>query len=287
MHAIARPAPAIYLDTSHVEEGLRLFTAVTISPFKNIVFHLIPTLGAMMTGGILLRSNDPTQESMMSSHVKQRIIEEIRVLSQAAGVSPEPNLYTALSSLFSTYGGTLSLERPILCIPYQYLFRQGRNPFTQETSQDALANDPWNFTDDETRFLISRQLAQLKGDNLLRIAIKIALFTILYFVYINPLSMAMGITAGLLALAIYLACEITFEANSNREGFEILARRFDNRERAQRAALSALEKLKRQNILRRECNLLCRIYINEIGTNYLDLAHPSPQSSIDQIENLQ
>lgn len=275
--------PPLAMDTSHVEEIYQTFMNMTSSPVKNLINHFIPSLGAVTHRGIEIKRDDETQESMMPLRICRSIFQEIQLLSEAAFLSREPLIYTALSHNFSSYGGSLSLTRPILFIPHQHLFRQGKNPFTQETPEDRLSENLWNFSDDEIRFLISRLMGDVKENGIYRIAIKTALFVFLFFAYGLPLSFCSGIGMGLAVGCIYLSAERIFEAKNDRAGLKILKNRLGDEARAKKAALNALNKMKQANLFRRTNNLLCRLYISREGNNWLDLTHPSIHTRIENL----
>ena len=83
-------------------------------------------------------------------------------------------------------------------------------------------------------------------------------------------------------VGFYIVSERMFQARADLVGCEILAKKIPN---AREAALSALEKMRQQNLYRRENNRLARLYITESGNNVLDFIHPHLTTRIGRLNN--
>lgn len=277
-------APSLQLDLDHTEQVIRTISAITIDPFKNILFYVFPWIGAMSGNYIEMRGNDPAQEAMMPAAPKASILREICLLKNAAGIRGKVIPYTGLNHSFSNCGGGFSLTNPALFIPHQHLFRAGRNPFTQDND---LPLGDWNYTDDETRFLIARELGHIKyNDQLLRIAMKITLLAAIFTIYATPIGMFGGCAGLAAAVALHLISEKCFAAKMDLVAVEILSHHINDRPRAIQTALSALNKMIRQNIARRENSRICHLYISKLGNNLLDFQNPFLTSRIQRLQNL-
>jgi Zn-dependent protease with chaperone function len=147
-----------------------------------------------------------------------------------------------------------------------------------------LASDLWSFTDDETRFLVARELAHIhKNDALLRIAMKTALLASLFILYATPIGWFAGCLVMAASAVLHLLSERSFQAKMDLAAIEIVSKRLGDRPRAIKAALSVLEKLQNQNLARREHSALCRLYLSKSGNNFLDFCRPYITSRIDRI----
>ena len=283
---IRAPLPTFQIDLDHSEQFFRVISAVTVDPFKNAVCYFFPFITAFFAHYIEIRENDPTQEAMMPSLSKSLILREIGNLTTAARIRRKIISYTTLNHAFLNCGGSASLTTPALFMPHQHLWRIGKSPFTLERPQDALAADLWKYTDDETRFWIARELGHIKqNDQLLRIAMKIALIASLFILYATPLGALTGMTVFGAAIGLHLVSEKRFEAKMDAVAVDIVARRLNDPRRAVRAALSALDKKRRQNLARRENNFFSRFYITRSGNNVIDF-NPFLTSRIERVQKL-
>lgn len=279
--------PPLQLDLDHSEQVLRTVSAITIDPFKNSLFYFFPFLQAFSNSYVEIRKNDPAQEAMMPALTKGMILREIRDLTEAAEIKRILIPYASLNHSFLSCGGSFSWTRPAIFMPHQHLFRIGKSPFTQETPQDQLAADPWKYTDDETRYLIARELGHIKqNDQLLRIGLKIALIAIVFFFYASPISFISGCFLLALSIGTHLISEKSCEAKMDVIGVDILTRRLNNRRRAIDTALSTLDKMRRQNLFRRQHSKLCTLYITKSGNNVLDFNHPFLTSRIERLQKM-
>ena len=276
--AVTRPT-SIYADPAHLELAASLYRNITTSPIKTAVYQFMPRFGIWSyNSAIQIDAADSTQEALIPNRIRDPILREIKILSQSARLKSAPHVYTALTYSYSSFGGAFSFLRPILLVPYHHLFRFGQ---ASENRSDGL----WTFTDDETRFWIARQIVQIKENHgLYRIALKVILFSILYFLYSHPLTRFAGMSLGALAIAGYLLLERKRENQSDLKAVRLLANRTGDWERAKRAAVFALKKVERQNIHRWNHNLICRIYINRSGQNFADLTHSLLKTRIQNIQ---
>ncbi|HSX26941.1 MAG TPA: M48 family metalloprotease [Chlamydiales bacterium] len=273
------------IDLDHTEQLMRAVAAFTVDPLKNIVFYTFPFLRAMSSNYVQMRENDASQDAMMPSTHKSLILGEIENLSLAAKISRTVLCYAALNHHFGSYGGGCSLTKPAVFLPIQHLFRIGLPPFTQ-APDPTLAGGLWNFSDHQTRFLICRELAQIKHNNvMLRIAIKISLIAAGFVFYATPLSWMGGLILFITALALYILSEKRFESKMDQFAVDILAQKLD-RPLAIQTAIQTLEKMVEQNIARRNVNPLCRLYTRPNGNNLLDLTHPFLTSRIQRLKKM-
>ena len=262
------------MDLDHMELGWNILAEATIRPITNVVFYCMPWLGACFSYCLEVRAGDLAQETMMPSAAKASILREVAQLTKAAKITQPVILYTSLKHTFASFGGALSLTAPALCVPYQHLFRTNKNAFTQESKQDNLAASLWNYSDDETSFLVARELGCIKNQSgLLRLATKISVLAVAGF-------FGGWAVAAVSFIAAHCLLESKLQQKMDLLGIDILSARFSNPKRANQAALHALQKMQHQNLFRLKHNSLCRFYITQAGDNLLDWTHPTLSSRI-------
>lgn len=271
----AQARPHFRLDLDHAETLVRGLSYFSESPIRNLFFYAFPFLRAMFSSHVEIRPDDAAQAAMLPPGPKALMLREINDLARLARIQRKVAAFAALNHSFSSYGGLFSFTKPALFIPHHHLFRPGKSPFTQEQPQENLAGELWQYSDDETRFLLCREIAQIKHNNaLLRIATKVCLLASVFVFYTMPFAL-LG-AAALLAASIicFLRSERQCEAKKDIRGIVILGRRLNDPVRAAQIALATIEKQRRQNLARRQDNRLCRIYITPKGNNAVDLFHP-------------
>jgi hypothetical protein len=275
MAAQVAPRPPLFpFPSDHLEQVSRAVSAITIDPFRNTLYYLFPLIGAYFNAYQELRS-DPSQEAMMPQAPTVRILEEVQNLTGCAGIQRKVIPYVCLNYQFAYCGGPYSLTSPLLLLPDQHLFRRdGKSPFAQERPDERLRENRWVFSDDETRFLIARELGQIKENSiLLRVAVKVAVAVALFTMYTMPLGLLVGFAIFIGVLGIYVISERKYQGRSDIIAAEILGRRINNPRRAFQVAIDALEKQRRQNLYRRENSLAARLYTTATGNNVLDFLH--------------
>jgi len=285
----AQVAAASYfpIPSDHLEQLSRGVSALTVDPYKNAINYFFPFIGAFFAGYNELR-NDPAQEAMMPVGPTTRILKEVEALTDCAGIERKVIPYVALNHSFSSCGGGFSLTTPALFIPDQHLFRRdGKSPFGQEQPQERLRENRWIFSDDETRFLICRELGQIKENSaLLRIAIKVSVLMALFVIYASPFGWPLGLALFVGVLGLYIISERCFQGRADIVAAEILGKKLNNPQRAAQIGIDVIEKIRQQNLYRREQSGFACLYITETGTNLLDFAHPSPSTRAEKLRPL-
>lgn len=273
------------VDHRDWDQFVETVQSVTVDPVRNLAAYVIPFLGTFGTNLLEVRSDDATQNGMMPLASRTHVLQELKHLQQAAGIEREIGVYSSLGHTFSSFGGAWSLSKPILGIPHHHLFRSERNCFGKETPDDQLAQDSWRLSDDQVRFSVARELANLQmNSSLYRLAIKVLFISALFFAYSLPFGLLIGGAAILGIVGLYIHSERALQGEMDCKAVEILTRAFNDPARAKEAALSTLRKELLQNKERREGNSLCRGYITEDGDNLFDLPRPPLTSRIDAIE---
>lgn len=269
------PQTSIFMTTSeirpitlsmgwdHLEELSKAVTNLTLEPLRDILYYAFPFTCSYFNNGYPLVV-EPSLEAMMPKEPSMSILREIQDLTKCADLGRDIVPYITLNHTFSSSGGFFSLTTPALFIPEQHLFRKaGISSFTQEGAEENLKENLWVFSDDETRFLIARQVAQIKTSNkLIRLAVKVAVIAAIV-TYQLPLF--------ILAIGVHIISERFFEMNTDLKAIEILANRMEN---PTQVARQSLEKIRKQNLYKREHSTFGKWYITESGNNLLDLMHP-------------
>jgi hypothetical protein len=257
------------IPLQHYEHGTSALYALTIDPIKDLFDYFIPFVGAWMTGHRPLMLC-PSQEGLMPQEETKRMVKEINDLTKAAGIYRTVVPYFGLNHRFAHSGGPLSLTAPALLIPEQAFFRKNGPSFGQDQSYRGSL---WTFSDDETRFLLARELAQLGiNSSLLRLIVKIAFVTSLIAVFTLPFTTLQATLLLISAVAFYILIERLFQSASDKRAIEILKKM--GIENGKEVAKGVLEKLQKQNLYLREQSALVRLYINAKGDNALDLLYP-------------
>lgn len=267
------------IGSDHLEQLSRAAEIAIMNPGKEALQYFFPSLGAFLSGFHELRL-DPSLEAAMPQAATAPILAEITNLTNCAQIETTVVPYIALSHTFSSCGGTFSFTKPALFLPEQHLFRRnGHAPFTQ-----GEAGSLWIYSDDETRFFIARELGQIKeSSSLLKLAIKVAILAAVFIYFATPIGAAGAAILFIGALGMYIVSERFFEARADLLGAEILQRR--GIVNPKDVAIAALEKMRQQNLYRRENSSLARLYISESGDNLLDFMHPFLTTRIERLQN--
>lgn len=274
-------AQSLSFASDHLEQLTRGVSALTVDPFKNALYYFFPFLGAFFANYQRI-SNAPDLEAMMPSEPTNLMLKEIKDLTDCAKISQEVVPYMALNHQFSSCGGSYSLTRPALLIPEQHLFRRGsHSSFGAEKCGENLREQRWIFSDNETRFLIARELGQIKENSaLLRIAIKVAVLAVLVTIYASPFGWPLGLALFIGTLGLYIISERVFQARADILATEILRGKVKN---PVQIAIDTLEKQRQQNLYRRENSKIARVYITEKGNNVLDFTHEYLTTRIERL----
>lgn len=269
------------IDPGTAEQLFRGVSALTVDPVKNVVTYFFPFVEAFFQGYQNLRV-DETLEASMPCDSTKKILQEIQTICEQSGVTREVSVYTALNHRFSSCGGSFSFSRPGLFIPVQHLFRGGHSHFGAENPDEKLQAKLFIFSDDETRFLIARQVVDIRENNvLLRLVTKVCFIAIIFTIFASPYGWG---TAALL----FVAASISFLASERflNQKADVLAMQNlkDLVKNPKKAAISALDKMRAQNLYRREHSKLAKWYITTDGNNVLDFAHPFLTSRIQRLK---
>lgn len=272
------------LPSDHLEQLSRAVSTVTVDPYKSIVYYFFPKIGAYFNNYQALRQDDPSLEAMMPRAFVSPMLEEVQLLTRCAQIERPVVPYIALNFHFAHCGGSYSLNDPALFIPEQHFFRRaGASPFPQERAEEGLAERPWVLSDHQVRFLLCRELGQIKQNSLmLRLAIKIEILAALFATFVLGWLTACVLWIG--ALGLYVIAERYFEARADLLGAQILGRRLRNPAKAKQIAIATLEKLRLQNLSRRENSWIARVYITGSGNNLLDFTHPFLTTRIARLQ---
>jgi hypothetical protein len=281
----------LHLMTDHLTQLSQSVSSQMADPYRGALYYFFPSIGAFFARYHSINGEEPGIDGMLPEMIpstKKNIIHnEIKDLTRLAEIKRKVIPYTTTTyELFSSSGGAFSFSSPVLYIPYQCLFRPGHSMFTEETQEEQLSTKTHLFSDNETRFLISRSLAEIKENNaLLRIAIKVSAILTIFFLYTSPLGWPVGVALFIGQWSVFIISEKFFHSRADSNGVEILSKKLRDRGKAKEVAIQTLEKIRQQNLLKRSKIPISRFYITKEGNNRLDLQHPSLTSRIERLRN--
>lgn len=268
-----------FIPPDHLEQFSRALSELIIGPYQKVFYYACPTIGAFFSNAQYLCS-DAALQGMMPIKDTPAILKEIEDLTRCAGIQRKIIPYAGLNYHFSSYGGACSITDPVLFIPYQQLFRPDNPHFGP---QDIQQNSIWVFSNDETRFLIARELGQIKENNaLLRIAIKVAVIAALVLIYTSPFGWQAGLALMIGVLGLYIVSERVFQGRADLDAIEILQK--SGMANPKQIAKDTLEKMVKQNLHHQQHSKLASLYISHDGNNLLDLVSPSLTTRLKAIE---
>ena len=274
--------PGYPIASEHLEELSRGLSVLTVDPCKSALYYFFPLIGAFFSNYYELRL-DRSLEGIMPWEQTSKMLKEIENLTEAAGIRRKVIPYTALNHQFSSSGGSYSLTSPSIFIPEQHLFRRAPlSPFPEERPEENLQQKTWIFSDDEVRFLIARELGQIKENSvLLRIAIKVSILAAMFTIFATSFSWTVGLGLFVTAVGFYIVSERFLRQRADLVGVEILGKRIEN---PVQVAIRALEKIRQQNLYRLKESKLAKWYITESGNNVLDFIHPFLTTRIEALK---
>ena len=245
-----------------------------LDPVKNTLYYFVPFLGAMSSKFTPISSKDPVR-GLMTDQVKERILKEIDHLGQSARLSRPFNLYTSLNIAPMSYGGALSLTRPVLALPYEWLLRPHASPFGSEKPSEKLDENINLFSDNETRFLIAHEMGHLKfSDEIVKSAAKLLLIAAAIFLFVSPFGWIATASIVASAFVLYLFADRFFEGKIDLFATQVVGRAINDDFRAAQAALNVLLKIRAQNLEKRESSFFDSLCITKAGNQLLDIQHP-------------
>jgi hypothetical protein len=278
--AIALPLAGMTQILSNAED-------IFLDPIKNTIYYFVPFFGAMNSKYTPINANDSSQRHLISDTTRDTILHEIEVLRQNAHLRRQIRTFTALNVNPTSYGGLLSLTQPVLVVPYEYLFRPDGTHFGSEKDDENLADKTHIFSDDETRFLIAREIGHLKyNDAFFKTAAKIVLIAAAVLLCMTPLGWigTAILVAG--AFTVFVIADRIYEGKIDLFAAQIVGTAIKDDRRALLAALNALKKLRAQNLEKRKNNFLSRLFITSEGNNLLDFKHPLLTSRIRTMQKM-
>ena len=276
--------PAIRVEMSDFEQVWSTVQNMVLHPFETNLYHFIPLLGAFTWGYTPIDMADCGQASMIPKELGKKFFDAVETMCKCASFKGKIDLYTSLVFHFTSFGGSLSLTRPIIVIPYHRLFRPDGSSFGDGSDQSALTKNIHTLSDDETKFYISREIAHIKfGDVFLKSAARVVLIATLIFLYSAPLSWVGIAAVAFGAIGLVLFVDRVHEYAIDLFAVMILGKALGDPYRARAAALRALEKEREENLERRPHNRFCELYITPAGNNLLDLKHPLLTSRIAEL----
>lgn len=279
MTAITTPKPSFCsLDGATWDEMGHAISSLTLSPPRQIIYYLLPRLAGWFAGSTPLSSPDISHAALLSEDEKTKILTNFQSLVRASNIFRNVGLSTQLNHVFWHAGGRLSFTSPTVFVPFTHLLNSNQS-YTPKSS--------WQYTPDQTNFLIARELAHIKDPfQYVRLILKIAFVASAIFVCATPTSLLFAGCLLTTILILHFASERIATTRADREGLKILRKVQGNTDEAKVAATLALEAQTRQNLQRRQISLLARLYISKSGNNFLDLSSPLLTTRIENLQKI-
>lgn len=274
--------PEPWAESDTLEQTWRMVYMVSSGLFKNILCHFFPNVGSFSYNyQELIEGN-----TLITPDATHTLHNEVNEMKGYAGLSKTIDLYTGTMHSLDSYGGNCSLTHTLISIPQHYINRPGAPDFDKET-QGELKDSLLHFSDDQTRFLIAREIGYIKHNHsFLRTVIKTALLATGLLASIPPFGVLLCLVAGSLLLVGYLANERAFQQNMDEVGVEILAKKYGDKNKAIQIGIETLNKMREKNLKKRGLNPKTELYISEEGNNWFDITTPSLTSRIEKLKQL-
>ncbi|MBF8262354.1 MAG: hypothetical protein HW387_19 [Parachlamydiales bacterium] len=252
-----------------------------LDPVRNTGYYFFPCLASISSKFTQLALDIPVRH-LMSDEVKKQIITKIQDLGKSALLPRKFNIYTCLNQPSMSYGGFLSITRPIVVIPYELLISYGRPFYEEARAGDNLLDDNHRFTNKESLFLIAHELCHLKSsDAAFKTAAKILLIAAVAFMFASPFGWAVNAAIITGSFLISLCADRHYESTMDFSSVSTFNEANDDIHLSFEAAISALDKIKNQNLAKlKEGKFYQRIFITKKGNDLLDLKHPFITSRI-------
>ncbi len=256
----------------------RAVNNLAVDPVKNILYYTFPISSAFFSGYSAI---DPEDTSLYSSFPKESMLsmkDELSRIQRAANFSRSINLYTSFAFRPTSRGGKFSITAPFIHMPVGLL-----SPLERAFNESVPPRKPahFSFTADETRFFIAREVENIKRNvSLFRTVAKLLLIAAAFFFHTTAIGLIGAAVITAIAGMIYFAADRYYEGRADLRAVDILAKTYDangiliGKERAIACATSALEKIRQQNLERRNGNQLAKLYIRSSGNNWLDCELP-------------
>ncbi|OGN64680.1 MAG: hypothetical protein A3E80_00295 [Chlamydiae bacterium RIFCSPHIGHO2_12_FULL_49_9] len=241
-------------------------SALVMKPIEEIGCYLFPQVGSLLFKYVpMKREEDSASEAQMPHQTKIRVLDELDDLIKAADLEHKHIVpYVSSNEGFSYLGGFCSSS---IVFPKDQLFRIGKNSFGEETEKDRLANETFRFTDGEVRFMTARLLSHIKhNDDLIRVALKVLAIAAILFTLLTPVGLFMGLSIFGALVALHIITQRHLEKKADDLAVKILSKLKGQDERqAAEIAISAIEKIRKQNIEKRKSETFGKILYTKKG----------------------
>ncbi len=270
-----------------------------LDPITNIFYYLVPKLGTLFSG-VKIRGKDDLGEHLRGKlSERTQLRDEISTIAKALGIE---KVIPYFGNSFAGYGGKYSLTAPVVQIPSWHLIRNdGYGVLGDKDAKQPDTSDHWRYTDQETRFLISRSLVQIRmNDNLYKTIARVAMVAAIILFKVSPLTWPISLAILLVAVIGYFAVDRHVQKQLDSEAVKGLIKVSKDRltpkelqdpEKLQKlkneavdAAISAIRKQKAQNLELKSKRRLANFLIDKEGNERFNLTAPSLSKRIQKLE---
>ncbi len=262
----------------------RVFTEASslLSPIKDIFTYALPSQGLKFSNAWEVKTvNDESLNSRVSLNDRVSAVEEIKKLAMKSGLDGDIAVYASDELTYSSFGGRFSFTKPVILVPAEHLWRnENRGAFGAQTDEEALVNDTWRYTDQETQFLILRQMARIKkSDSLLKLAARVVMVAAVVLLFLGPVTWVVSLSVFATALLFYFFIERVLHTYYDQKACKLSGKTDD--------AISALEKQQKQNLYYKSQSRSANFLINSKGDERFNLSTSSLSTRIERLKKLQ
>jgi hypothetical protein len=266
---------------------------VTVDPFTDLISYVHPQFGAILNKHTEIKENENSPIShIMSPEAISALIVEVKTTLECGKVFGDTKIYTGIKA---HYEGNGSLFGHALIIPLEQISKKIFSSTLKDEplcSKEALQKTKYTFTDNETRFQISRAISHMKSYSHLKIIARILVVALAIFIFFIPAGWMGGFIIFGGASILYCSVNLYIEQRSDRRAIKILTKRFEQSGytplkatlEATKAATNCLKKIVLQNIDLRKDDRLCQLLLTKSGNFRFDLSSPSLTSRIKKLE---
>ncbi len=258
-----------------------------LNPINDIVSYAVPKAGPYFSGTWEVNSSENLAvDNVILLDERRLIVKEIDELVKAVGLGGDVALYTGQKCSYASFGGDYSFTRPVIQVPFEHLHRnQDLGAFGDQQNETALAADTWRYTDSETRFLILRELTQIKtNDSFLKLIARVVMISAAVLFKMAPMTWPISLALFGAALLIHFLIDRIVNGRSDALALNSLIKVSKSPEEACSVALNVLKKEQQQNLYHKGQGRIANLLIDKQGDERFNFLSPSLSKRIERLE---
>jgi len=273
-----------------ISSGLQ---SVTIAPIKDIISYAVPWIKAALNRHVyLIKENRPLIELMGGEEVFDSTQNEIAQLAGLAKIKNEICLYTSLSAPFA---GDRGIFDNVVTFPLEHIKDKDFsyvNRYERLLTPKQLEEGKWEFTENETRFLLSIGVAELTIYPLLKLVARVMVLALIIGLFFTPLGLYTGGAAFAVGMFLYLSIERATQNKVDKRARELLTDRFVQagmtpekaKQQSTIVAINTVKKIQLQQLHIRQQGWIYECLITPAGDVRFDYTVPSLNARIKKIQ---